>query len=471
MQSYTDMVLVMKRTTQILKDINKEKNDDVLVQSLGVVGKIGYIPLPSLPIATIKQTLNVLFNWWQALNSILKQKHSQIIQTNIMAHLIKCVTYSCFRQLAKLLVSGKFVVFKQDFFLYKKLCNSTLSTLIHSFQFHNQYCYVYLLTYTELLVAIATTLPSLWKCLFSSYCKKITSSPLYTDIALLFLTDTIMKNILPIAYDLQTTLLFRGFLKVEYYNSNKFVLSAEYNELIDQYLSYHTIQWRSLQWKNPFIESCDTELIHSVPIEINSIVKLYAHNTNIYDVNKIIYSSEIIKQHFSVIIQIHPELFESEKINVDNLLVISRIAIHTDNAEALSNIILLFSSILPFLTGNSRKRVICDFFLGQHFTFFMIHWSQIVRSCFYSLLLFKLTLVKYFKLNDIQSLTDEEQMIYSKRNKNNYNALYFDLFVIKKMNQKIQLLEEVGKVMKPEDKQRIEIVNRLKEFFSKKRRI
>ena len=254
---------------------------------------------------------------------------------------------------------------------------------------------------------------------------------------------------------------------------NKF---NEFKVLFDNYIEQRKLKWKSNACSNILYTDLEDVIVRKTPLVMWKMFDIFIDNTNIYDLKKvlcllfIIYCSHnthivdlvnYIKMRCVILLNNHIKIFIEEKIDVEVIVKLIQLGIITDSVECLTNVIIIMSQILPYLTGNSRKRIVFDCILHKYFNNLFYHWSDFVRNGFQTLLLYYLTLARFNKLD---TLHPREKELYNDRNKMNYNALNFDKLVVIEVEKKINLLKDIVRDLNKTDNQYVVIMNALQSY-------
>ncbi|EDR25938.1 hypothetical protein EDI_044940 [Entamoeba dispar SAW760] len=495
-QDYQPMLISMSEITPSLHLFLLNNNNDAhaIDSFIDQIIKVKYIPLPVVTVGALNHCYKIIFAFWKELNKAISFGYSSQSTIIIMSHISNCVSYEAIKSVSSLISKNKSSILLPTFLMYKALCLDTfasLTQLLEKIREQKTIIQTIPLTFTViygvLLTSLSYALPSLKESIHSNIIDRVddiscgtppygeTSPMLDADKKIsgssMYISDEVhLKEIhyMPfrsrgefVASVLRGSILFVSKTKCE-----SLEYSDDFQDFINEFIKWRILSWKSNEWRNIIYIMCEDAMIKKMPKEFNKVLKIYAHSTNLYNIEKVIFLSDYIKRCLTLLIDLHPNFIIDEYLDIESLLTIIKIFITTDNAEALTNLLVSLIELLPYLNGNSRKRIIFDLLLEQYFRYFFMHWCDSVQFAFQTILLYRITLARFSKLD---SLHPKELQLYSSRCRVNYNSLSFDCNVVKRLNERIELLKDILKHLEPNDKNFI-LLKRSMIIFNKRRK-
>ncbi|ELP93194.1 hypothetical protein EIN_054890 [Entamoeba invadens IP1] len=451
-------------------------------------------PIPVVSSTSLVHCYRTIFTFWKEMNKSLAYGYSKQSTTVVMYVIVMCVSYEPIRSVSVILSKTKSQQLMQTFMTYKTFCMDTfmcLTRLLTSIQTSQKSFKALPLTFTvlygELLTSLSHSLPSLRLSLHSDIIDNVTQmsfgTPEYRVSSPMLETDKLVKNDSCYVQDdvhlselhyspfhsrgqfvacvLRSSILFVSERKI-----GELEDSVPFQEFVDEFLRWRTLCWKSFEWKDLTFFMAEDALIRKMPLEFNKMLSIYSKNTNLFDIEKVVFISEYLKKSLSALSKFHRMFFIEERVDIQSVVNIIHIIIRTDNAEALINVVNMLIEILPYLNGAQRKVVTYDFILEQHFRYFFMHWCSYVRDAFHVLLLYRMTLGRCTKLDNLH---EEEKKLYESRNRPDFVALDFDKIVVRRMLERIELMRDICKALYVHDKNYIMMSGSLARFDLRKK--
>ncbi|EKE39558.1 hypothetical protein ENU1_123550 [Entamoeba nuttalli P19] len=197
--------------------------------------------------------------------------------------------------------------------------------------------------------------------------------------------------------------------------------------------------------ENTAFSTCFKSIIKENDItDVNELLFIIKTNTNIYDTKQMTRMGKMIESVLRYYIKINNGLISlfDDTFNVHDFIQIIDMSILADHLESLLKLLGLIYDILPYFIKTSRDVLLLDYLINKRFSYFFFHWSDLIRTAFFHIILYRSLFIKSTHLLS-SKLTPYEIDQYNKRKTELYDPKEQDMNVYISLKERIDMLTSI----------------------------
>ncbi|EDR27681.1 hypothetical protein EDI_278520 [Entamoeba dispar SAW760] len=232
-----------------------------------------------------------------------------------------------------------------------------------------------------------------------------------------------------------------GIIKERIIRSNEFFM---YKRWFFELLGKMMRKFQKIK-ENKALCTCFKSIIKENDItDVNELLFIIKTNTNIYDTKQMIRMGKMIENILRYYIKINNGLINlfDDTFNIHDFIQIIEMSILADHLESLLKLLGLIYDILPYFIKTSRDILLLDYLINKRFSYFFFHWSDLIRTAFFHIILYRSLFIKSNHLLS-SKLTQYEINQYKKRKTELYDPKEQDINIYTSLKERIDMLNSI----------------------------
>ena len=216
-----------------------------------------------------------------------------------------------------------------------------------------------------------------------------------------------------------------------------------------------------------FLSRCIVGMTHANDISsVNEMIMVVKSNTNMFNLKQLTRMGRLMELVMDHYISLHKDqwgLFDN-RFKIHDFIDIFELSVRADHVESLLKLFGLIYRILPYFVDSSRFVMLVEYLFNQRFTYFFFHWSDLVRDAFYHVILYRSLFVKQNHIEQ-KKLTSSDQMEYTKRKTEFYDAEKQDLTILKYLKSRMEMIDLlINSIDEKPNAKELQLLSKKKEF-------